>query len=238
MTKPYIRSKERACKAAGIESRTLALPASTSQQELLERVARLNADPAVHAILVQLPLPRNIDVEAVVRAIDPLKDVDCFHPENLGLLFRDTPRFLPCTPAGVLDVLDAVPEELSGRRAVVVGRSLIVGKPLAVLLLRRNLTVTVCHSRSRDLEQLVGEADLLVAAVGRAAIIPGSWVKPGAIVVDVGTNPTLDGGLEGDVEYAPAAERAAWITPVPGGVGPLTVARLLSNVLLAAELQD
>jgi methylenetetrahydrofolate dehydrogenase (NADP+) / methenyltetrahydrofolate cyclohydrolase len=234
----YVRGKERSCSRVGILSTTVRLPVSSSEDEVLGEVARLNNDPEVHGILVQLPLPAHMNVEKVVAAISPLKDVDAFHPENLGLLFRDTPRFIPCTPAGIMDVLGQTGITLEGLHAVVIGRSLIVGKPLSLLLLKEHMTVTVCHSRTRNLPDLIRSADVIVAAVGRLRFVKGDWVKPGAIVIDVGMNVDEEGKLAGDVEFDSALLRASFITPVPGGVGRLTVARLLSNVLAACELQE
>jgi len=231
----YIKGKETACSSIGIRSETVMLPADATEERVVETVEELNRNPLVHGILVQLPLPGQIRVERVINSISPLKDVDCFHPENLGLMFRDRPRFLPCTPAGVIDVIRSLPLEFEGKHAVVVGRSLIVGKPVAVLLLKENMTVTVCHSRTSNLARVVGTADLVVAAVGRARFVQGSWLKPGAVVIDVGINSVAEGGLVGDVDFRSACEVASYITPVPRGVGPLTVARLLSNVLAAAR---
>ncbi len=233
----YVRNKEKACKKAGIDSRVLRLPADLSEAELLRQVAELNADPGVHGILVQLPLPGHMDPEKVVASIDPLKDVDAFHPETLGLMMRDQPRFLPCTPAGVVDLLKLTGAPLAGLEAVVIGRSLIVGRPLSLLLLRENMTVTVCHSRTRNLPDVVRRADLVVAAIGKAEFVQGDWIKPGAIVIDVGMNRRDDGSLCGDVDFASASANASWITPVPGGVWPMTIAKLLENVVRAAELQ-
>lgn len=234
----YVRSKERECRRTGLHSTTIRLPARTSEREVLAEVNRLNNDPAVHGILVQLPLPAHIDVEKVVAAISSVKDVDAFHPENLGLLFRDRPRFLPCTPAGIMDVLAHTGKPLSGLHAVVIGRSLIVGKPMAMLLLKEHMTVTICHSRTRNLPELVRAADVIVAAVGRLRFVQGSWIKPGAIVIDVGMNVDEEGKLAGDVDFDAALPRASFITPVPGGVGRLTVARLLANVLSACKEAD
>ncbi|QDT67951.1 Tetrahydrofolate dehydrogenase/cyclohydrolase [Planctomycetes bacterium MalM25] len=236
----YVRNKQRACDKAGLESRLVRLPDTTTQAELLNTVAQLNADTGVHGILVQLPLPEQIDSEVVLRAIDPAKDVDAFHPENVGLMVQGQPRFLPCTPHGVLQMLRRSGVETAGKHAVVVGRSDIVGKPMAMLLAQRgwDCTVTLAHSRTADLAEVCRSADILVAAVGRPRMIGGDWVKPGAAVIDVGINrlPEAEGGgLVGDVDYAPAAERAGWITPVPGGVGPMTVAMLLHNTLEAAR---
>lgn len=236
-SKSYVRSKERACKRAGVKSKTVRLPVDTTEEVLLGLLAQLNQAPDVHGILVQLPLPVHIDPGRVVTVMDPIKDVDAFHPENLGLLMRDAPRFVPCTPAGVLHILRSLSVPLAGKRAVIIGRSLIVGKPLAYLLLSENMTVTVCHSRTRDLPAIIAQGELVVAAVGRPGLIKGDWIRPGAIVVDVGTNPLPGGGFVGDVEFEVALKRASWITPVPGGVGPLTVARLLHNVCVAAHLR-
>lgn len=236
----YVRSKENACKAAGMTGTVLRLPADAPQSALIETVDLLNADPRVHGILVQLPLPRGVDETAVLERIHPLKDVDGFHPENVGLLAGGRPRFVPCTPLGVRELLVEAGVETRGARAVVLGRSQIVGKPMALLLLQKgpggDATVTVAHTASRDVPELCREADVLVAAVGRPEYVRGDWVKPGAVVVDVGIHKRPDGKLCGDVAYSEAAERASFITPVPGGVGPMTVAMLLRNTLLAARL--
>lgn len=232
----YVRGKRRAARKAGMKSTTELLPADIPEAELLALVSRLNRDPEVHGILVQLPLPAHINVEGVVAAISPLKDVDAFHPENLGLLFRGCPRFLPCTPAGVIHALESLGLSLAGKSAVVIGRSLIVGKPMALLLLEKHMTVTVCHSRTVDLPQVVGRADVVVAAVGRAEMVKGDWLREGAVVIDVGMNTTEDGRLVGDVDFEAACRRAGYITPVPGGVGRLTIAMLMKNVLTAARL--
>ncbi len=229
----YVRQKEKACERAGLRSVTVRLPESVTEGELLARIDGLNRDRSVHGIIVQLPLPRGMDVERVVSAVAPDKDVDGFHPLNLGLVMRGTPGLMPCTPAAVCVILDSLGIPLAGLRAVIVGRSLIVGRPLSCLLLQRDLTVTVCHTRTRDLADEVSRADVVVAAAGRAGLVRGEWIKPGAVVIDVGTNPTPS-GLIGDVEFAAAAERAGYITPVPGGVGPLTVAMLLKNVVSAS----
>jgi len=230
----YVRNKTRACKKVGIEHFDHPLSATTTQHELLELVQQLNRDPAVHGILVQLPLPSHIDSDAVVHAIDPVKDVDGLHPTNLGHLLSGSPRLVPCTPLGVMRLLERADTPLQGADAVVVGRSKLVGKPMAALLLARHCTVTICHSRTRDLEQVIRRADVLVAAVGRAGLVQGSWIKPGATVIDVGMNRVED-QLVGDVEFEPAARRARAITPVPGGVGPMTIAMLMSNTAQAAE---
>ncbi len=231
----YIRAKERACRRALVDSRLVSLPATTTSEELLSIVAGLNNEPTVDGLLVQLPLPEHIDPEPIVAAISPLKDVDCFHPENLGLLLRGRPRFAPCTPAGIEVILDSLGLDFAGKDAVVVGRSLIVGRPMAMLLIERHLTVTICHSQTTDLPAKVRQADLVVAAVGVPGFIRGDWLKPGAVVIDVGTNYKGD-GLVGDVAFTEALPHVAVITPVPGGVGPLTVTQLLRNVITAANL--
>jgi methylenetetrahydrofolate dehydrogenase (NADP+)/methenyltetrahydrofolate cyclohydrolase len=235
----YVRSKRRACRRAGIESFAHDLPADTPQEELLALLDRLGADPAVHGILVQLPLPPGFDTDAVIDRVPPEKDVDGVHPRSAGLLTLGRPGFVPCTPAGILRLLDRHGVPLEGRRAVVVGRSALVGKPVAALLLQRNATVTVCHSRTADLPARVAEADVVVAAIGRPRLIGGDWIRPGAVVVDVGINRVDDGEggtrLVGDVAYEEAAARAALITPVPGGVGPMTIAMLLENTVRAAR---
>ena len=236
----YVRNKQRSCEKAGIDSRLVRLPAETSEADLLGVVDELNADAAVHGILVQLPLPEQITEDRVLRAIDPAKDVDAFHPENVGLMVQGQPRFLPCTPHGVLQMLRRSGVETAGKYAVVIGRSDIVGKPMAVLLAQRgwDATVTLAHSRTADLQAVCRSADIIVAAVGRPRFVGGDWIKPGAAVIDVGINRLSEaegGGLVGDVDYEPAAEVAGWITPVPGGVGPMTVAMLLHNTLDAAR---
>jgi methylenetetrahydrofolate dehydrogenase (NADP+)/methenyltetrahydrofolate cyclohydrolase len=233
----YVRNKERACEAAGLRSTLHRLPASTSQSELLRLIDQLNADPAVHGVLVQLPLPSHLNTQAILDSVAPLKDVDAFHPENTGLMLQGRPRFLPCTPAGVMEMLKAAKVETAGRQAVVIGRSEIVGKPMAALLLQKgaDATVTICHSRTRDLAAVVRQADLVVAAIGIPEFIKGSMISPGAVVIDVGINRVGD-RLVGDVEFAAASEVASAITPVPGGVGPMTIAMLLANTLTAARL--
>lgn len=231
----YVGSKERACREVGIESFGHRLPASTEQRTLLDLVGALGRDPRVHGILVQLPLPAGLDAQAVLEALPPAKDVDGLHPVSQGHLLAGQPGLRPCTPLGVMRLLDEVGVALRGARAVVVGRSLLVGKPVALLLLERHATVTMCHSRTADLAGEVGRADVLVAAAGQAGLVRGEWVRPGAVVIDVGINRGSDGKVRGDVEFAPAAERASHITPVPGGVGPMTVAMLLANTVTAAE---
>ena len=229
----YVRNKAKACRQAGIEALDHHLPATTSQAELLALVGQLNDDLRVDGILVQLPLPAGLDSNAVIRAIDPRKDVDGFHPASLGRLIAGDPLFLPCTPKGILRMLDHAQTPLEGSEAVVVGRSLIVGKPMALLLLGRHATVTLCHSRTRDLSRVISRADVVVAAVGRPELVRGEWIMPGATVIDVGMN-RLEDRLVGDVEFAAAAERARAISPVPGGVGPMTIAMLLENTVQAA----
>jgi len=231
----YVRNKRRACEEVGFRSWARDLPASVSQEALLGMVRELNEDPAVDGILVQLPLPGHIDPEAVVEAIRPDKDVDGFHPYNVGRLAVRLPVLRPCTPKGVMTLLAETGLELRGREAVVVGASNIVGRPMALELLLAGCTVTVCHRFTRDLEAHVRRAEILVVAAGRPGLVPGEWIRPGAVVVDVGMNRLPDGRLVGDVDFTGARERAAWITPVPGGVGPMTVASLLENTLYAAE---
>jgi methylenetetrahydrofolate dehydrogenase (NADP+)/methenyltetrahydrofolate cyclohydrolase len=232
----YVRNKQLACQKAGMKSSLHRLAATTSQSELLDLVARLNVDPGVHGILVQLPLPKPLDSTQVLDAIDPWKDVDGFHPENVGLLHQGRPRFLPCTPAGVMRLLAESGLDTRGRHAVVIGRSDIVGKPMAALLAQKgaDATVTLCHSRTTDIAAFTRQADIVVAAVGRPEMVRGDWIADGAIVIDVGINRTTSGKLVGDVAYAEAAERARAITPVPKGVGPMTIACLLENTVEAA----
>jgi methylenetetrahydrofolate dehydrogenase (NADP+)/methenyltetrahydrofolate cyclohydrolase len=231
----YVRGKTKAAREADVEVRDHKLPAETSQAELDALVEALNRDPAVDGILVQLPLPPHLDAERVLRAIDPAKDVDGLHPVSLGRLAQGKPGFSPCTPRGCMRLLHEVGAELSGARAVVIGRSLLVGKPMALLLANANATVTLCHSRTRDLADEVRRAEIVVAAVGRPELVAGDWIREGAIVLDVGINRTADGKLVGDVDFRGAALRARAITPVPGGVGPMTIACLLENTLEAAR---
>jgi methylenetetrahydrofolate dehydrogenase (NADP+)/methenyltetrahydrofolate cyclohydrolase len=231
----YVRSKTKACAEAGYRTFDHKLPADTSEEALLGLIGRLNDDAAVDGILVQLPVPKQIDSRKVLLAVDPLKDVDGFHPENLGRLLMGEPRFVSCTPFGVMKLIEEAGVSLAGARAVVLGRSNMVGKPMAVLLTAADATVTLCHSRTQDLPAIVREADVVVAAIGRPELVKGDWVKPGATVIDVGVNRLPTGRLVGDVEFAPAAERAAAITPVPGGVGPMTIAMLLHNTLASAK---
>jgi methylenetetrahydrofolate dehydrogenase (NADP+)/methenyltetrahydrofolate cyclohydrolase len=230
----YVRSKDRAANAAGISVRTISLPADTSEEELITRVARLNADPAVDGILVQLPLPAHIATRTVVEAVDPTKDVDGFHPLNVGLLASSHPVLVPCTPLGIMRMLAETGIALEGARALILGRSTIVGRPLAMLLMAANATVTVAHSRTRDLAAECHRADVVVAAVGKPELVRGDWIAPGATVIDVGVNRTTDGRLVGDVAFTETAAIAGAITPVPGGVGPMTIACLLENTVAAA----
>jgi len=231
----YVRNKTTSCAEAGIRTFDHRLPAATSQAELLALVKKLNADPAVDGILIQLPLPPGLDARPIMEAVDPRKDVDGIHPDNLGHLLMGEPRFVACTPFGIMKLVEESGLPLAGTNAVVVGRSNMVGKPMAALLTNANATVTLCHSKTRDLGAVVGGADLVVAAVGRPEMVRGAWIKPGAVVIDVGINRRADGKLLGDVEFAPAAERASAITPVPGGVGPMTIAMLLANTVTAAQ---
>jgi len=231
----YVGNKEKACQEVGMRSFGQRLGTNTGQAELLALVRELGHRQDVHGILVQLPLPPALDARAVIEALPPEKDVDGLHPVNQGRLLAGEPGLRPCTPLGVLRLIDETGVALKGARAVVVGRSLLVGKPVALLLLERHATVTVCHSRTTDLAGEVGRADVVVAATGQAGLVRGAWVRPGAVVIDVGMNRGADGKLCGDVEFAAARERAAHITPVPGGVGPMTVAMLLANTVTAAE---
>jgi methylenetetrahydrofolate dehydrogenase (NADP+)/methenyltetrahydrofolate cyclohydrolase len=231
----YVRGKEKDCVQCGIESRMIHLPAETTQEQLLAQVNALAADDAVHGILVQLPLPKHIDAQAVVDAIPPEKDVDGFTPANVGRMVIGEECFLPCTPAGVIEMLRYTGIEIAGKNAVVLGRSNIVGKPAALLLVRENATVTICHSRTKNLKEICANADILVSAVGKAGFVTGDMVKEGAVVIDVGINVGADGKLCGDVVYSEAAEKAAWISPVPGGVGLMTRAMLMVNTVEACR---
>jgi len=240
----YVAAKTRTCAELGLLSRQIKLPANTTQQELLAIVRQLNADPAIHGILIQSPPPPHIDEAAIIRAIDPRKDVDGFHPQNVAkLVLEDPSGFVPCTPAGCLKLLEVAGIPTAGAEAVVIGRSMIVGKPLAMLLVSKqaNATVTIAHSRSQDLPAICRRADILIAAVGRPEIVKAEWIKPGAVVIDVGINRIADPGkksgyrLIGDVAYAEVAPRCAAITPVPGGVGPMTIAMLMQNTIQAAR---
>ena len=231
----YVRNKRRACEEVGVVSLAYDLPAQTPEADLLALIDELNADPRVHGILVQLPLPEHIGRTAVIERIDPAKDVDGFHPYNIGRLAQRIPLMRPCTPFGVIRLLEHIGAPFKGQNAVVVGASNIVGRPMALELLLTGATATVCHRFTADLREHVSRADILIVAAGKPGLIPGAWVRPGSTVIDVGMNRTPDGHLVGDVEFAVARERAAWITPVPGGVGPMTVAMLMHNTLQAAR---
>ncbi|WP_295699291.1 bifunctional methylenetetrahydrofolate dehydrogenase/methenyltetrahydrofolate cyclohydrolase FolD [uncultured Neisseria sp.] len=234
----YVRNKKLACQKSGIESRSYELPSETTQDDLLKLVDELNGDPAVDGILVQLPLPAHIDSQAVLERIEPHKDVDGFHPYNVGRLVVKMPLMRPCTPKGVMTLLEAYGIDPKGKKAVIVGASNIVGRPQALELLLSRATVTICHSATQNLADEVAAADILVVGVGIPNFVKGEWVKPGAVVIDVGINRLDDGSLCGDVEFDVAKERASMITPVPGGVGPMTIATLLENTLHAASLHD
>lgn len=234
----YVRNKRRACEETGIRSFGYDLPASTSEDELIALVDQLNADPQVDGILIQLPLPPQIDPQRVLERIEPGKDVDGFHPVNIGALALRLPGLRPCTPHGVMTLLAKTGIELAGLDAVVVGQSNIVGRPMALELLNARCTVTICHSRTKDLAGKVAAADIVVAGVGQPELIKGEWIKQGAVVIDVGMNRLASGRLVGDVDYAGASKRASWITPVPGGVGPMTIATLIQNTVSAVELRE
>jgi len=231
----YVRNKRKACAEVGVESHSYDLPAQTPQTDLLALIDRLNRDRAIDGILVQLPLPPHIDPETVIESIDPGKDVDGFHPYNVGRLAVRLPRLRPCTPWGVIQLLRAIGEPFKGRTACVIGASNIVGRPMALELLLAGATTVICHRFTRDTRAHVRDADIVIAAAGKPGLVRGDWIKPGATVIDIGINRLEDGTLAGDVEFAAAAERAAWITPVPGGVGPMTVAMLLENTLTARQ---
>jgi len=231
----YVRNKDRAASEAGFEVTTLRLPSSTTQAELERVVRELNANDSVHGILVQLPLPKGLDAQRIVRTLDPRKDVDGLHPENVAALAMGTEGLRPCTPAGCIELCDRYDVALEGRRVVVLGRSMLVGKPAALLCLARNATVTIAHSRTRDLPALVREAEILIAAVGVPELVRGDWIREGAVVIDVGMNRNREGKLVGDVAFQEARQRAGAITPVPGGVGPMTIAMLLGNTARACE---
>lgn len=235
-SKVYVAGKIRDCAEVGIESREIALPAETTQDELIALVKELNADDGVSGVLVQLPLPAHLDDKAVIDAIDPKKDVDAFHPVNVGKIMIGDYDFLPCTPAGVMELLEEYDIDVSGKECVVVGRSNIVGKPQAMLLLHKNGTVTVCHSRTKDLKEVTLRADILVVAIGKGEFITGDMIKEGAVVIDVGMNRNREGKLVGDVHFESAKEKASYITPVPGGVGVMTRAILMKNTVKAAVL--
>ncbi|MCI8650773.1 MAG: bifunctional methylenetetrahydrofolate dehydrogenase/methenyltetrahydrofolate cyclohydrolase FolD [Anaerotruncus sp.] len=231
----YVRNKEKACEEVGFYSEKYALPAQTTQEELLALVEKLNHKPDIDGILVQLPLPSHLDEKAVIAAISPDKDVDAFHAVNVGRIMQGEYRFLPCTPAGIMELIHAAGVAVEGKECVVIGRSNIVGKPMAMLLLHENGTVTICHSRTKNLPEVARRADILVAAVGKAGFVTADMVKPGAVVIDVGMNRNAQGKLCGDVDFAAVSEIAGAITPVPGGVGPMTITMLLKNTLAAAR---
>ena len=232
----YVNNKKKACTDIGFNSWEYALPAETTEAELLELINKLNADPSVHGILCQLPLPKHLDEKTVINAIDPKKDVDAFHPVNVGKIMIGDYDFLPCTPAGVMELIHSTGVSVSGKKCVVVGRSNIVGKPMAMLLLHESGTVTICHSRTKDLAAECREADILVVATGVAKMVKGDMVKEGAVVIDVGMDRDENGKLCGDVDFDSAAPKASFITPVPGGVGPMTIAMLMSNTLTACKI--
>lgn len=232
----YVRNKEKACEYVGITSRTLALPEETTEEELLKVVEDLNNDSAVNGILVQLPLPKHIDESKILLAIDSNKDVDGFHPVNVGKMVIDEDAFLPCTPAGIIEMLKRSDVDITGKECVVIGRSNIVGKPMSILMLKENATVTIAHSRTRDLKEVTKRADILIAAIGKAKFVTDEYVKDGAVVIDVGMDRDENGKLCGDVDFESVEKKASAITPVPGGVGPMTVTMLLVNCLRSVEL--
>lgn len=234
----YVNNKKKACETVGFESFEYALPEETTQEELIDLVKKLNNDEKVNGILVQLPLPKHINETAVINTIVPEKDVDAFHPENVGHIMIGDYKFLPCTPAGVIEMLDRSGIEIDGKNCVVIGRSNIVGKPMSMLLLKRNGTVTICHSRTKNLAEICRNADILVAAVGKANFVTADMVKDGAVVIDVGMNRLENGKLCGDVDYNACFEKAGYITPVPGGVGPMTIAMLMKNTLTSAKKKN
>ena len=231
----YVRNKSKACAEVGIYSEVYRLPEETGREQLLGLIEQLNQSPLIHGILIQLPLPKHLDPEEVIMAIDPAKDVDAFHPVNVGKIMIGNYDFLPCTPAGVMELLHRSGIEVSGKECVVIGRSNIVGKPQAMLLLHENATVTVCHSKTRNLPSVCRRADILVSAVGKAKFVTADMVRNGAVVIDVGMNRDENGKLCGDVDYEPVSEKASYITPVPGGVGPMTITMLLKNTVTAAK---
>lgn len=237
-SKVYVRNKKLACEAVGFNSYEYALPEQTTEEELLALVSKLNDDPKVNGILVQLPLPRHLNDKVIIDNIKFEKDVDAFHPVNVGKIMIGDYSFLPCTPAGVMELIRSTGVEVSGKRCVVIGRSNIVGKPMAMLLLHESGTVTVCHSKTQDLKSICAEADILVAAVGRAKMITADYIKEGAVVIDVGMNRDENGKLCGDVDFEDCKDKAGYITPVPGGVGPMTIAMLMQNTLTAAKQQN
>lgn len=232
----YTRNKHASCEKVGMKSTLLTLPATISEIDLLSKIHDLNQERDVHGILVQLPLPKHIDTHKVMSALDPHKDVDGFHPENVGLLHLGRPHFVPCTPKGIITMLNTIGYDCKGKHAVVIGRSTIVGRPMAELLIQRDATVTVCHSRTHNIEAFTRTADIVIAAAGKAHLVKKSWIKPGACVIDVGIHRMPDGKLTGDVDFEEVSQVAGWITSVPGGVGPMTIATLLENTLYAAQM--
>ena len=234
----YVRNKERACEECGFYSKKYALPSDTTQQELNNLVMQLNTDPKINGILCQLPLPSHLDDKEVINLIDPIKDVDAFHPVNVGAIMIGDYNFLPCTPAGVMELIHSTGIDVGGKKAVVMGRSNIVGKPMAMLLLHENATVEITHSRTQNLADITSQADILVAAIGKAKFVTADMVKQGAVVIDVGMNRDGDGKLCGDVDYDSVKDKCSYITPVPGGVGPMTIAMLMQNTLTAAKIQN
>lgn len=234
----YVRNKERACEECGFYSVKYALPADTTQEELNDLVLSLNKDPKINGILCQLPLPSHLDDKAVIDLIDPIKDVDAFHPVNVGAIMIGDYNFLPCTPAGVMELIHSTGVDITGKKAVVIGRSNIVGKPMAMLLLHENATVEITHSKTQSLSEITSGADILVAAIGRAKFVKADMVKDGAVVIDVGMNRDENGKLCGDVDFEDVKDKCSFITPVPGGVGPMTISMLMRNTLTAAKLQN
>jgi len=234
----YVRNKERACEEIGVRSVKYLLPEETTQEELMSLIDNLNSDPEINGILVQMPLPKALDEKAVIEAILPEKDVDAFHPENVGRIMIGDYSFLPCTPAGVMELLKSADVEICGKSCVVIGRSNIVGKPMSMLLLHKSGTVTICHSKTRNLAEVCRGADIIVAAVGKAGLVTADMVKEGAVVIDVGMNRNSEGKLCGDVDFEGVSAKASYITPVPGGVGPMTIAMLMKNTVTAAKMQN
>jgi methylenetetrahydrofolate dehydrogenase (NADP+) / methenyltetrahydrofolate cyclohydrolase len=234
----YVRNKRKACEAVGIYSEEHKLPGTVAQEELIQLIDRLNHDSKIHGILIQLPLPKHIDTDRVLYAVNPGKDVDGLHPNNIGRLTMGNPVFVPCTPEGVMAMLDYHKIKIEGSRAVIIGRSNLVGRPVSLLLMHRNATITVCHSRTREIDGICREGDIVVAAIGKARFVTAEMIKPGAAVIDVGINRMEDGSLAGDVDFPEVSKKAGWITPVPGGVGPMTIAMLLKNTLESAKRME
>lgn len=237
-SKVYVNNKKKACEFCGIRSLEYLLPEDTTQEELLELVEKLNNDNSVNGILCQLPLPKHLDEKAVLNTIKPEKDVDAFHPENVGHIMIGDFNFLPCTPAGIMEMLKSENISLDGKHCVIIGRSNIVGKPMAMLMLKENATVTICHSHTKNLTEIVKQADVVVAAVGKAKFVTAEMIKDGAVIIDVGINRGEDGKLYGDVDFDACCEKSSYITPVPGGVGPMTIATLMQNTITAAKIQN